>query len=141
MSIIDGVKLLETLSQSEKDNLSLFCQEKVLKAGEVLFDEWDEWNAMYLLKSWEIEISKKIDYKDAILGTVQAEEIIWEMAIFWESNKRMAKAKAMIDCELITILSFSIKELTQKSPELLEKIKNIITQRNDDNKMKENSIK
>jgi hypothetical protein len=35
----------------------------------------------------------------------------------------MATAKAIEDCELIVMLSFSIKDLTNKYPELLEKIK------------------
>jgi hypothetical protein len=34
----------------------------------------------------------------------------------------MATAKALIDTTLLVILSFSIKELTYKHPELLEKI-------------------
>jgi CRP-like cAMP-binding protein len=50
MSILDEIKLLNVLSESEKEKLSLFCQEKYLNAGEVLFNEQDEASAMYLLK-------------------------------------------------------------------------------------------
>jgi CRP-like cAMP-binding protein len=41
----------------------------------------------------------------------------------------MATAVALTDCVLITILSFSINDLTNKHPELLEKIKLIINDR------------
>jgi hypothetical protein len=41
----------------------------------------------------------------------------------------MATAIAIADSTLITILSFSIKEITAKYPELLSSIKDIITKR------------
>jgi hypothetical protein len=49
----------------------------------------------------------------------------------------MAKAVAIKDSILITILSFSILELSKKNPDLLEKIKEIINDRMIINKMKE----
>lgn len=39
MSILDSVGLFESLDSSERDTLSLFCQERFLRAGEVLFNE------------------------------------------------------------------------------------------------------
>ncbi|MFK7780199.1 MAG: cyclic nucleotide-binding domain-containing protein [Candidatus Gracilibacteria bacterium] len=129
MSILDGVKLLDELSSTEKENLSLFCQEKFLNAGEVLFNEEDEASAMYLLKEGKIEISRIQNGENNIIGEVHAEEILGEMALFGNTDKRMATATASIDSTLIVILAFSIKELTLKHPELLLKIKNIINDR------------
>ena len=60
MNILHWIKLLSDLSENDKDNLSLFCQEKSLKKWEILFKEGDEANAMYILKSWTFEIRKKI---------------------------------------------------------------------------------
>lgn len=134
MSIVDWIKLLSDLSESEKTNLSMFCQEKHLKIGDVLFYEQDEASAMYLLKEWNIEISRITYWEKNILGEVHAEEILWEMALFWDSNKRMATATALTDCVLIVVLSFSIKDLTNKYPDLLNKIKMIINDRNVVNK-------
>ncbi|MDD2870550.1 MAG: cyclic nucleotide-binding domain-containing protein [Candidatus Gracilibacteria bacterium] len=139
MSLVDGIKLLADLSQSEKDNLSLFCQEKLLNAGEVLFYEQDEASAMYLLKEGKIEISRMHEGEKIILGDVQAEEILGEMALFGDSNKRMATATALEDCILVVVLGFSIKDLTKKYPELLEKIKMIINDRMINNKNLNNS--
>jgi hypothetical protein len=48
----------------------------------------------------------------------------------------MASAKAVKDSILITLLNFSIKELTGKHPEIMEKIKEIIQIRNIENKSK-----
>ena len=53
----------------------------------------------------------------------------------------MATAKAKNQCILITILDFSIKEITQKYPKLLEKIQKIIEEREINNKIIETEIK
>lgn len=134
MSILDWVKILEELSIEEKDSLALFCQEKHLDKGEELFHEAEEASAMYLLKEWNIEISRVTNWEKVVLWDVHAEEILWEMALFGAVNKRMATATAVEDCVLIVILSFSIKELTNKHPELLEKIQTIINDRMISNK-------
>jgi CRP-like cAMP-binding protein len=59
------------------------------------------------------------------------------MALFSDNSKRMATAKAAKDSILIVILSFSIKELTQTHPDLMDKIKEIIEQRMWNNKILE----
>lgn len=134
MSIIDWIKLLSELSQLEKNSLSLFCQEKVLKKWEILFNEQDEASAMYFLMEGDIEISRIYNWEKKILWEVHAEEILWEMALFWDTNKRMATATALSDSKLLVILSFSIKEITEKHPELFDKIKMIINDRMINNK-------
>ena len=141
MSILKDLELLKDLSDQQKDNLELFCQQKFLEAWEVLFRQWDEANAMYILASGKIEVSNTINSKKIVLGDVQAEEIIWEMALFWESKYRMATAQAKTDCVMITILDFSIKELTKQFPALLEKIQKIIEERTINNKILETEIK
>jgi len=134
MSFLDNFNLFSSFNQTERDNLSLFCQEKYLQTWEVLFEEDDDANAMYLLVKWRIQIYKKDWIAKKILWEVHAEEILWEMAIFWWSEKRMAWARALEESTLITILSFSIKELTQKYPELMLKITEIIKQRQEKNR-------
>lgn len=128
--MLESLKILEWLTQTEKDNLSLFCQEKILMPWDVLFEQWDEANAMYILQEWELKVEKTLDGVTKMLWNVSAEEIIWEMALFGEESTRMATAIATQECKLITILSFSIKEITQKHPDLLERIKDIIHIRN-----------
>ena len=136
MWMFDNSKIFENLNQEEKNQLEIFCQEKSLSEWEVLFREGDEANAMYILEEGEIDIYKSKHWKKTILWKIKAEDILWEMAIFWEQWKRMACAKATKNSVLIVILSFSIKEITSKHPELLEKIKEIIEIRNIQNKNK-----
>lgn len=141
MSMLGKLEILKDLSNEQKNNLELFCQEKFLNPWDVLFQQWEEANAMYILASWKIEVSNTIDGKNVILWVVQAEEIIWEMALFWDSKKRMATATAQTQCILITILDFSIKELTKQYPALLENIQKIIEERTINNRIMETEIK
>ncbi len=136
MSILDGLKLLDGLSESQKQNLEVFCQERRLEKWEELFHESDEANAMYFLKSGSLSIDKVIDGIQTHLGEAHAEEVIGEMALFGGNNKRMATATALEDSQLITILSFSVSEITAQHPELLEKIKEMIEVRSIQNKTK-----
>jgi len=58
------------------------------------------------------------------------------MALFLDKRKRTASIIALEDSKLLTILDFSIKQLVQKNPELLDKIKDIIDKRRKVNKEK-----
>lgn len=140
MNFLDWIELLSTLTDTEKSNLKMFCQEKYVSAWEVIFHESDYASAMYILKEGSVEITRNINWWKIILWEVGSEEILWEMAMFWDRNKRMATATALTDCVLIVILSFSIKELTSKHPELLEKIRLIINDRIISNKNKLTNI-
>ncbi len=134
MWMFDNSTILKDLNSSDKNELEMFCQRQILEVGEVLFDEWDEANSMYILEKWEIEVYKTISWTKQVIWNVKAEDILWEMAIFWLQGKRMASAKVVKKTSLITILYFSIKELTKKNPKILEKIQNIIHIRNIQNK-------
>ena len=132
--MFDNSKIFKDLTSEEKNQLEIFCQKKSLKAWEKVFEEWDEANAMYILQEWEIEIYKNISWEKVTIWKIEAEDVLWEMAIFWLNWKRMASAIVKKDATMITILSFSIKELTIKSPAILNKIQNIIEIRNIQNK-------
>jgi hypothetical protein len=134
-SFLDNLTLLQSLTQQDRDNLSIFCQERHIKKWELLFTEWDEWNAMYFLQRWKIDIFKKINWEEVKLWQVVAEEILWEMALFQSINStRMATAISSEDCNLVVIPNFSIEQLKTKQPEVIEKIKQIIEYRNMQNK-------
>jgi len=140
MSIFEWLKLLESLTSQDKKNLEVFCQEKFLKSWDIVFREWDDANAMYFLTKWSVSIYKESIWDRINLWVVNAEEILWEMALFWWWWKRMATAEVIEDVRLITILSFSIQDITEKHPELMIKIKNVIEERSINNKTLENTI-
>lgn len=141
MELVEKIKLFAELTDQERQKLWLFCQEKFVPAWEKIFSQGDEANAMYILADGVIEISNSINGEKVVLWEVRAEEILGEMALFWEQSTRMATATALKNSVLLTILSFSIKELTLQHPQLLEKIKWIIEERTLNNRIIETEIK
>ena len=138
MWVLDWLKIVESLSDSDKEDLETFCQYRELSSWDLLFSQWDEANAMYFLKKGAIRIYKDDLWDEKELWVVKAEEILWEMALFWWTWKRMASAKAIENTQLVTILSFSIKEMAKKYPHLMTKIQNVIEERNMSNKVLDN---
>lgn len=133
-SMLDSLDILKTLSQQERDSLAIFCQERSVQKWDILFSEWDEWNAMYFLITGKIDILKNINWEDIRLWQVVAEEVLWEMALFNDTNnRRMATAIASENSNLVVILDFSMNELKLKHPQVIEKIKQIIEYRNSQN--------
>lgn len=131
MSLLHWLEILKELAPEDIEELSHFCQEKYVKQWEILFHEWEDCtDAMYILRTWKFEVSKIVNWEKVILGIVRAEEVLWEMALFWDvGKKRMATAECIEDSILVVILSFSIEELSKKQPKLLEKIKDVIKNR------------
>jgi len=133
-SFLDNLSILNSFTQEERDNLSLFCQEKYIKVWDILFEENEYANSMYLLVKWRVQIYQMDWIAKKVLWEIVAEEILWEMAILWGSEKRMAAARALEDSTFIVMLSFSIKELLNKHPEIKEKIEEIVKQRQEENR-------
>ncbi len=129
MSFLDSVQFFKTLSSGDRQHLSYFCQKKTLQKWEELFHQWDEPNAFYVVISGSFAVEKEKDGIIQELWPVQAGDILWEMSLFGKEHARNATIVAKEDSELITILDFSIKELTNKNPDILEKIQKIIKQR------------
>ena len=134
MNILDNIELFSILSEQEKKSLSMFCQERSLQAWEILFNEWDDPSAMYIVQNWLLEAYKVKDGEKTVLGFLKPWELLGEMALFNTSNVRTASVKAVEMSNLIVILNFSIKELASKHPEILEKIQDIIKKRQKENK-------
>ena len=123
--MFEWITLFDCLSLKEKESLSLFCQQRDLKSWEILFHEWEEANSMYILKEWLLEAF--IDEK--ILWQINVWEIVWEMAILENTKKRSASVRAIKDSKLVVFLSFSIKDLISKHPEIYNKLLKIVKDR------------
>jgi len=124
--MLGGLDIFSSLSIGELEKISIFCQEKLVASWETLFSLWEEANAMYIVKSWGLKV---IDENKKKLGQVWVGEILGEMVVFWGEEKRTASVVAIEDSALITILSFSIKELAENNHEIFVKIKDIIEER------------
>ena len=130
--MFEGIKLFETLSEDDLKNLALFCQERTVQEWEVLFQQWDESNSMYVVKNGLLQAYTY----EKILGTIQSGEIVGEMAVFNEPQHRMASVKALQKSDLIVIISYSLEQLVKKHPNIVQKIQTVIEERKKKNEWK-----
>lgn len=129
MSLLDSIPFFAPLSEDDRQHLSYFCQQKSMAEGEELFHQGDEPNAFYVVTGGSFGVYKKQWDQTTELWPVNVWDILGEMALFWEEEVRNATIIAKADSTLVTILDFSIKELTKKYPDLLKKIQDIIKER------------
>ncbi len=129
MGVLDTVPFFDSLQESDRQHLSYFCQKQEIPKGQVLFSQWDEPNAFYVVVSGAFSVHQDTDGVVKELGPVMPWDILWEMALFWDNEKRNATVAAKEDSSVITILDFSIKELAKNNPEILEKIQKVIQDR------------
>jgi len=129
---LKDVKLLSWLTEWELSFLDSVSQRRSLKKGEILFNNWDEASALYVLLEWKLE--SYID--DIILWEIHSEDIVWEMWIFSDKKIRMSSVRVKEDSIVLVILAFTIDTLKEKHPEIIWKISNIIEERKKNNKWK-----
>ncbi|OIP54266.1 hypothetical protein AUK10_01190 [Candidatus Gracilibacteria bacterium CG2_30_37_12] len=131
MSLFGGIQLFDSLTEVERNTLSLFCQERFLPHGEVLFYEGDDAAALYIVKSGTLKAYKERSDGEQFLGEIQPNELAGEMAIFDPEfpYKRIASVSAETDTLLLVILKEAILQLSTKHPEVFEKISHIIKKR------------
>ncbi|MBS1257408.1 MAG: hypothetical protein MAG551_00450 [Candidatus Scalindua arabica] len=72
------------------------------KEGDVIFNEQDEGEEMYLIDSGEIKIVKTIDDIDVNITSLSSGDFFGEMTLITGHN-RVASAKALTDCNLHVI--------------------------------------
>ncbi len=131
MPILDSIELFESLTSSERETLSLFCQERLLRSGEVLFHEGDDAIALYVVKSGTLKAYQERSDGEKLLGYIGTNELAGEMALFDPDapKKRMASVKAMDDVLLLVIMDYAILELSKKHHEVYQRIVDIMLKR------------
>ena len=125
MNYFQDIALFETLSESDGEMLSSFSQLSMLPAGEYLFRQWDDAQAMYVVLSWKVSVIQE----GKEIARISPWELVGEMAFFDNPPVRNASVKALEETQLLVIIEYSIRQLLQKSPELHQKIRDIILAR------------
>ncbi len=92
---------------------------KKLKKGDIIFREGDASDAMYVIKSGMIDITKTKGSKDIVLATLKAGEMLGEMA-FFDNKPRSAGARAATDAEVIMLPFASLHAQFKTFPEWLK---------------------
>jgi len=75
---------------------------KTYHDGEVIFNQGDEGNCMYVIQSGQVEVLQEIDSRTVRLAVRGEGEFFGEMALF-ESQVRMATVRALGPAKILTI--------------------------------------
>jgi len=99
-------------------------ERKVYQMGETIFKEGDDGSRAYVLQSGEVEISKILDGKRSVLGTIGPGGIFGEMALI-DDKPRMATAIAMDTTTVILVTRQMLEDKLAKADPFLRGLINI----------------
>jgi len=127
MDYFGNLELFSSLTPTDRQQLSSFCQMRTLKRGDILIREGEEASSMYLIVSWEFSVEKKWEYKN----TLWAGDIVWEIAFLEKRKPRNATITCVEQWVIVAIIEYAMSEMLEKHPDLHSKIQGIISSRQD----------
>jgi predicted acylesterase/phospholipase RssA/CRP-like cAMP-binding protein len=98
------------------ETLELVC----LPAGQVLFEQGDPGDSLYLLISGQLRVVAQGDEGQVELDCLRAGVTVGEMAVF-SGQRRSATVEACADSELIRVSAVAFDRLTATHPDVIER--------------------
>ncbi len=111
------VELFELLDETELGELAAVIDYKSVSAGEVIFHAGDLGDALYIVKSGEVELFVKDTTGQKIVLTVAEKNDLFGELSMLDSRPRSATSAALTDCELFLLDRDDLLLLFQKQPD------------------------
>lgn len=112
-----NINMFERLDDDGRAALSAVIDESTVKAGETLFHAGDPGDALFIMRSGEIELFiKDTAGQKIVLKTAQAGDMFGELAML-DSGPRSATALALLDSEVLVLDRSDLVLLFQRQPE------------------------
>ena len=116
------ITLFELLDDNEKEIFLDACEKVTYSATQVIFNEDDSGDTLYIVNAGRVQISKFIEgYQEEPLATIYEGEVFGEMA-FVDGTPRSSTAMALEDCELYFIKKETFDKILAENPAMAEKI-------------------
>lgn len=87
--------------------------------GETIYSEGDGGDCMYLIRSGSVTLSRAIDGNDTVVATIASGSYFGELALMGY-GKRLEKATAAVQVDLISLRSRQFLKLVRKQPSVVE---------------------
>lgn len=114
--LLVDVPLFEHLDEGERARLAEFVEERRLGAGEILFKTGEPGEALYVVRSGEIELFiKDTAGQKIVLALAGVGEVFGELALL-DEGPRTATALALLDSDLLALKRDDLLFLFQRSP-------------------------
>lgn len=130
--IISFTPIFGVLSKSKIKKISPLLKRKKFSSGEIIFEDGEKADELYIIKTGKILVYKYIDREKSkfeVLATLCKGDILGEMAII-DDQPRSAYSKAVMeDCELYYMKKEDFLEILNKYPEISLNLNKIYCQR------------
>ena len=121
-AVLRGCPLFDTLRPEQLRKVAALAQERDVPAGELVFRENEPGDAMYVLLSGKIRISKMVDgVGEEALAVLEPRAFFGEMALI-DDAPRSADARAHERCKLAEIRREELEQLLFVDRELAHDI-------------------
>lgn len=122
LKVLNKIPLFEELNEGQHKELVKNITLEYFPAGKKLFAEGDAGDAMYIIKTGLVKISRKDDFGiEKEIATLSANDFFGEMALI-SDEPRNATAETISDCELFSIKRSDFLKLIEKTPGLANRI-------------------
>ncbi|WP_018410564.1 Crp/Fnr family transcriptional regulator [Methyloversatilis thermotolerans] len=115
------IRLFSTLTARELKVVLALRHERHYLAGEIVFDEGDEGQAIYAIADGEVEILRNDGERTQRLALLGPGEIFGELALL-DQAPRAAQARAGSDCRLVVFFRADFMGLLETHPKTASKI-------------------
>jgi CRP-like cAMP-binding protein/Pyruvate/2-oxoacid:ferredoxin oxidoreductase delta subunit len=111
------IYLGHTLSEADLDYLAHDARVRHYPAGEVLFNEGDRPDGLYLIRSGSVTVSRMIGGKEVVLSYVAAGNYVGDMALM-SGQPRFATVRAAVNTETIQLSCERVAEVLTRHPDI-----------------------
>lgn len=115
------IKLFSSLNARELKVVQALRHERQYLAGEIVFDEGDEGQAIYAVVEGEVEILRADGNRQLRLALLGSGEVFGELALL-DQAPRAAQARAYSDCRLVVFFRADFMSLLETHPKIASKI-------------------
>jgi len=116
-SDLAAVELFELLDENELKELAAVIDSTSVKAGGVIFNAGDLGDALYIVRSGEVELFVKDTTGEKIVLTVAEKNDVFGELSMLDARPRSATARALVDAELLMLDRDDLLMLFQKQPD------------------------
>ncbi len=129
---VKGVNISHTGTEAQKDMQTLFESlgtVRTFKRGEIIYRQGDFATSFYYLKKGRVSVfMTSVDGVEKTLNTASKGELLGEGA-FFDKKPRVSSAKAVTDCDVVTIDRQTLTNLFAKQPGLAFELLEILANR------------
>jgi CRP-like cAMP-binding protein len=122
IDFISNIPLFESLNLKEIETVSTYVQRQELKAGEILFNQWDKAESVYFVEQGALEVLTKCGpEKYKVIATLRRGRSIGEMSLI-DNFPRTATVQSKADTALVFLARDAFEDLMEAHHELGIKI-------------------